>query len=500
MATARKKSEIPMAAAFSTGGAVLLGLAFRDWLMPRLSKSFVGDHNLRAAPTETGGFLIQWQDGIGKHRIDIQADESVSCIAVDADSGGEFGRRNFPPAEVGAQLAALRKWFRRLFAKFSDVKRARSMRVGEVLDGTIKLMQGELGQKTKIYVNVGGLLCDMRRREISWNTDACSAESLKDGQQIKVRVIRIDESRGRVQVSLRQVEKLATPPERPSRSRSAGDGEREIPLEDILATHALGSVCEGIVAELNAKKNGAYIDLGSGVRGFLSAIELSWAGKLRRESFVDFLSRSLKVGQQVKAIVIGGDSRTRCVVLSIKRMHPDSWADVEKRFPVGAVAQGVVTRVLKFGAFVQLAPGVDGLLHSSRLDPDNDNADARKMLITGQDVACVVLQLDMEGRQITLGLRDTVGDRWLERVTKEYWPGILVRGRATKLMNYGVFVELEPGIEALLHKNEMGDDAPPDWQNRFAPGTPVEARITNVDSATRKIGLSIKSHSEATFQ
>ncbi len=244
----------------------------------------------------------------------------------------------------------------------------------------------------------------------------------------------------------------------------------------------VGAVLEGTVSSLT--NFGAFVDLG-GVDGLVHVTEIAH----RR---INHPKDALDVGQSVQVKVLDLDSDKERVSLSIKQLQPDPWDDVTERFPARGPFEGVVVRKTDFGAFVELAPGLDGLLHVSQLPPGADLNAAE--LEIGQTVTGWVREVDVESQRIGLTMRRLPDrDPW-DRVEMRYQAGQVVAGTVENCTDFGVFVELEPGLSALVPASELGLKRDQDPRQVFSPGGEVTAKVLSVDGSRQRISLSVKAH------
>lgn len=241
-----------------------------------------------------------------------------------------------------------------------------------------------------------------------------------------------------------------------------------------------GQVREGVVKSI--VDFGIFVDIG-GFEGLVHRSEISWKD-------VPFPAHNYKVGQKIPIKVLGFDREKGRISLSIKRLRPSPWEGLADRYPVGRRVQGKVVSITDFGAFLELEPDVEGLVHISELSWGFPK-DPRNVVSEGDELEVVVLGCDEKSHRISLSLKRALPDPW-EAVERNYPQGAIVRGKVTKLADFGAFVELEEGVEALLHISEMS------WERISRPaellkeGDELEAKILKVDKARRKIRLSLK--------
>jgi small subunit ribosomal protein S1 len=173
-------------------------------------------------------------------------------------------------------------------------------------------------------------------------------------------------------------------------------------------------------------------------------------------------------------------------------VQPNPWDKVVERYPPGTIVHGTVRNLTNYGAFVEIEEGIDGLLHVSDMSWVHKVAHPSEMVNKGDKVTCVVLNVDQDRKRIALGMKQMKSDPWEGDIPSRYKPGEVKTGKVTKLTNFGVFVELEPGLEGLLHISELSDQKVESPEDVVKVGDPIEVKVLRVDTADRKIGLSRK--------
>jgi len=286
------------------------------------------------------------------------------------------------------------------------------------------------------------------------------------GQEIEVRVIKLNRKRSNVVVSRKAI------------------------LEEV-ANHkkseTLGDIEEGIVMEGTVKNitdYGAFIDLG-GIDGLLHIIDMSW-GRIQSPNEV------LKVGDHIQVKVLKFDRDKERISLGYKQLMPDPWQSAAERFPVGSKVEGKVVSLTDYGAFIELEPGIEGLVHVTEMTWSKRLKHPSKIVSLGQTVEARVLEIDSQNRRISLGLKQIAPDPW-ETLAGRYIAGMRVSGKVRSLTEFGAFVEIEDGIDGLVHVSDIS------WTKRIKhpsdvlkKGQQVDAVITNIDLEGRRLSLSIK--------
>ena len=231
---------------------------------------------------------------------------------------------------------------------------------------------------------------------------------------------------------------------------------------------------------------GAFCKLEEGVEGLVHISEMSWTKRINHPSEVVAQDQKVKV----KVLEINKDKQE--ISLGMKQVEENPWERVAEKYPPGSVVEGKVRNIANYGAFVEIEEGIDGLLHVSDLSWTKKIGHPSEVLKKSESVRAVVLSVDQEKQRIALGLKQMQEDPWQTVIPANYRPGMVVKGHVTKIANFGVFVELEPGLEGLLHISEISDQKVEKPEDLVKVGQEVEVKILRVDSDERKIGLSLK--------
>lgn len=285
------------------------------------------------------------------------------------------------------------------------------------------------------------------------------------GQSFPVKIIELNRKKGRVILSRRAVV----------------EEEQKSVRANLLSTLQPDQIVEGQVVEVT--EFGVFVALG-GVDGLVHRSEITW-GRFTHPKEV------IQKGQAVRAKVLSVDPERERVNLSIKALVPDPWLTVSEKYPIGSRVQGKVVGLTPFGAFVEVEPGLEGLIHISELSWTKRPKHPSEVVKEGQEVEAVVLRIDPTERRLSLGLRQTQPDPW-KSLPDRYPPGTPVKGKVTGLTDFGVFVEIEPGIEGLIHISELDYTRVEKPSDLFKKGDEVEAVILNIDPVEQRISLSRK--------
>lgn len=285
------------------------------------------------------------------------------------------------------------------------------------------------------------------------------------GQSFPVKIIELNRKKGRVILSRRAVV----------------EEEQKSLRANLLSQLKPDDVVEGQVVEVT--EFGVFVALG-GVDGLVHRSEITW-GRFTHPKEV------IQKGQTVRAKVLSVDPERERVNLSIKALVSDPWLTVSEKYPIGSRVQGKVVGLTPFGAFVEVEPGLEGLIHISELSWTKRPKHPSEVVKEGQEVEAVVLRIDPTERRLSLGLRQTQPDPW-KSLPDRYPPGTPVKGKVTGLTDFGVFVEIEPGIEGLIHISELDYTRVEKPSDLFKKGDEVEAVILNIDPVEQRISLSRK--------
>jgi small subunit ribosomal protein S1 len=200
----------------------------------------------------------------------------------------------------------------------------------------------------------------------------------------------------------------------------------------------------------------------------------------------------LNLGDEIEVVVLEVNKDRQEISLGIKQLETNPWSVASQKYPPGTIVTSKVTSLTNYGAFVEISPGIDGLIHISDLSWTKKFNHPSEILEKGQEVKYVVLSVDEEKHRVSLGVKQLTEDPWIRAIPEKYIPGQIVKGRVTKLTNFGVFIELEPDLEGLLHISEIADHKIESPQEVVKLGEELEVKILRVDSDSRKIGLSLR--------
>jgi len=256
------------------------------------------------------------------------------------------------------------------------------------------------------------------------------------------------------------------------------------PWEGIEQKYPVGSRVRGQV--VNIVSYGAFVKLEDGVEGLVHISEMSWTRRINHPSEV------VAIGDTVEVVVLGIDLEKEEISLGMKQAEANPWDVVEEKYPPGTVIKGRVRNLANYGAFIEIEPGIDGLLHVSDMSWTKKITHPSEMLKKGDRVEAVVLSVNRDKKRVALGLKQLHPDPWQEDIPSRYHVGDIVHGRVTKLTSFGAFVELEPELEGLLHISELSDRKVETPEEIVQVGDELDVRVIRVDTQDRKIGLSLR--------
>ncbi len=351
---------------------------------------------------------------------------------------------------------------RKLIEEERDAAKKRlleTLKEGESVTGEVKNI-ADFGA----FVDLGGIDGLLHITDMSWGRINHPSEILKIGQKVDVKVLNIDREKEKIALGLKQ--------------REAS------PWEEIEKKYPVGCRVKGSV--VNLMSYGAFIRLEDGIEGLVHISEMSWTRRINHPSEL------VQPNQEVEVVVLEINKDKQEISLGMKQIEVNPWELVSEKYPPGTVIEGKVRNLANYGAFVEIEPGIDGLLHVGDISWTKKVTHPNEVLKKGDNLRCVVLDVDRERQRISLGTKQLTEDPWLNAIPEHYKPGMVVRGKVTKITNFGVFVELEADLEGLLHISELADHKVENPQDVVKADDEVDVKILRVDRQDRKIGLSLK--------
>src|SRR5437667_5417581 len=314
------------------------------------------------------------------------------------------------------------------------------------------------------FVDLGGIDGLLHITDMSWGRVSNPHEVVHIDQQLEVYIISVDKDKEKIALGLKQ--------------KSAS------PWANVEAKYPISSRHTGEV--VNVMSYGAFVKLEPGIEGLVHISEMSWTKRINHPSEL------VSIGDQVEVQVLNINKDKQEISLGMKQVQPNPWDKVAERYPQGTIVSGVVRNLTNYGAFIEIEEGIDGLLHVSDMSWVRKVGHPSEVVAKGDKVKCVVLRLDRERQRVALGLKQLANDPWEGDIPARYHPGDVKTGKVTKLTNFGVFVELEQGLEGLLHISELADAKVDTPEDVVKVGDAIEVKILRVDPKERKIGLSRK--------
>ncbi|UCD29226.1 MAG: 30S ribosomal protein S1 [Planctomycetota bacterium] len=333
------------------------------------------------------------------------------------------------------------------------------IKVDQVRKGVVKNL-ADFGA----FVDLGGIDGLLHITDMSWDRINHPSDILKIDQEIQVKVLSVDRDKEKIALGMKQL--------------------TENPWESIEERYPPMSRITGEV--VNIVNYGAFIKLEAGVEGLVHISEMSWTRRINHPS------EMLSLGDGIEVVVLEVNKDKHEISLGIKQTETNPWMRVAEKYPPNTIIEGRVRNLANYGAFIEIEEGVDGLLHVSDMSWTKKISHPSEVLKKGDMVKCVVLSVDQEKMRVALGTKQLTEDPWINAIPTTYIPGQIVKGKVTKVTNFGVFVELEPDLEGLLHVSELADHKVEDPHDEVKVGTEIEVKILRVDPQERKIGLSKK--------
>jgi small subunit ribosomal protein S1 len=331
------------------------------------------------------------------------------------------------------------------------------LKEGAVLQGIVKNLT-DYGA----FIDLGGIDGLLHITDMSWGRVGHPSEMLNVGDELKVMVLKFDPATERVSLGLKQIQ--------------------EDPWVHAAEKFPPGTRVGGKVVSLT--DYGAFIEMQPGIEGLVHISEMSWTKRVKHPSKV------MAIGDVVNAVVLDVDAKAKRISLGMKQIEANPWTLLEEQYPIGSVIRGQVRNVTDFGIFVGVQEGIDGLVHVSDISWTQRIKHPGDMFKKGDEVEAVVLNIDVENERFSLGIKQLHPDPWTELPTK-YPIGSRVKGKVTKVADFGAFVEIEPGIEGLVHVSELRDERVENPRDVVKEGDELDVKVIDMDPHERKVALSV---------
>ena len=394
-----------------------------------------------------GGFLVD----AGMEAFLPSSQVDVKPVANDADVMGQLYEFKVVKIDENRKNIVLSR--RNLLEeqqKKDKEELLKTLKVGDIRKGLVKNIT-DFGA----FVDIRGMDGLLHITDMTWGRVSHPSELLAVGDEIEVVALNIDKDKGKVSLGMKQI----TPD----------------PWQDVDKKYPIGSRIKGRV--VNIVPYGAFIELEKGVEGLIHVSELSWTKKVNNPSDM------LAIGDIVEAMILSMNKDAKRISMGIKQIEPNPWDVVPKKYPIGVIVSGKVRNLTNYGAFVELEDGIDGLIHISDMSWTCKIENPGEIVKKGDVVEVKILSVDAANQRIALGLKQLQPDPW-EGVEERYLAGVTVTGKVTKIAPFGAFVELEPGVEGLIHVSQLPEEGVKEGDN-------ITAMVVNVSQKDRKIGLSV---------
>ena len=314
------------------------------------------------------------------------------------------------------------------------------------------------------FIDLGGIDGLLHIRDISWDKINHPSDKFEIGDEVKVKVLKFNPERGEISLGMKQL--------------------TEDPWIKVPQKYPIGATVKGRV--VNLTDYGAFVKLEEGVKGLIHISEMSWTKKRIRHP-----SEVISVGDTVEVKILGHDVKKRRISLGIKQIGPDPWEIVQEKYPVGSIVEGKIKNITKFGIFVEVVEGIDGLVHVSDISWTKRIKHPADLYKKGQVVKAKVLEIDKEKGKLALGIKQLTPNPW-ETIGEKYQIGNIVTGKITNITDFGLFVEIEEGIEGLVHVSEIYRDKAKNLNDNFKIGDDIKTKVIRLNPEEKRIGLSLR--------
>jgi len=337
---------------------------------------------------------------------------------------------------------------------------------GSVLKGKVKNIT-DYG----LFVDLGGIDGLLHITDMSWGRVSHPSTMYQRGDEITVKVISFDREKERVSLGIKQL--------------------KPDPWAEAPKKFAVGEKVTGRV--VNITDYGAFIEMEEGVEGLIHISEMSWTKKVKHPSQI------VSIGDTIEAVVLNLDIENKRVSLGIKQIKPNPWNVIEEKYPVGTIIEGRIKNITDFGLFIGIDEEIDGLVHISDISWTKKIKHPSELYKKGDEVQAKVLSIDKESERFSLGIKQLTKDPW-EEIPEKFKPGTKVTGKVTNITDFGIFVELEEGIEGLIHSSEISKAKSKTSLGKFQIDDVIQTLVVNVSQEDKKIGLSIKKLQEKEYK
>jgi small subunit ribosomal protein S1 len=314
------------------------------------------------------------------------------------------------------------------------------------------------------FVDLGGIDGLLHITDMSWGRLGHPSELLKVGEEIPVKVLKYNAETERVSLGLKQT--------------------KNDPWAEAESAYPIGLRVKGKIVSI--ADYGAFVELAEGVEGLIHVSEMSWTKRVKHPSKV------LNIGDEVECVVLDVDNQAKRISLGLKQLEPHPWEKFNEKYHPGNTIKGKIRSITDYGVFIGIENGIDGMVHKTDLSWTQRINHPSELFHKGEEVEAVILSVNHEEQKVSLGIKQLYEDPW-ERIPNDYPLGRILEVKIIKITEFGAFVELEPGIEGLIHVSEMSNEHVDDPRKIVNEGQKKKAEIITIDPVERKIGLSLKS-------
>jgi small subunit ribosomal protein S1 len=335
---------------------------------------------------------------------------------------------------------------------------------GKIVEGIIKNIT-DYG----LFIDLGGIDGLLHVTDISWGRMSRPADKFSRGDRITVKVLSFDREKERVSLGLKQL--------------------IDNPWDQIQSRYPVGAIVEGKV--VNLTDYGVFVELEDGVEGLVHISEMFWTREIKHPTKV------LSLGQVIRVMILDVNPVSKRISLGWKQTTPNPWESLKQKYPEGQIVKGVIRNITNFGIFVGVEDGIDGLVHVSDISWKQRVKHPSEFYKKGQEIEAVILNIDVENEKFSLGIKQLEKNPW-EELGERFPTGSTVSGRVTNMTDFGIFVEIEEGVEGLVHISELSSKRIKTPSEIYSVGDTVSAVVKNIDQKGKKIRLSIKDFESGT--
>ena len=334
-----------------------------------------------------------------------------------------------------------------------------SVEVGQVVKGEVKNI-ADFGA----FIDLGGIDGLLHITDMSWGRISHPSEMLAIGDDVEVKILDIDAVKDKVSLGLKQ--------------------KSENPWTSVEEKYPIGSKIKGQV--VNIMSYGAFVKLETGIEGLVHISEMSWTRRINHPSDV------VAIGDSVEAVVLNINKDKEEISLSLKQVELNPWTNIEEKYPPGVTIKGKVRNLTNYGAFIEIDEGIDGLLHISDMSWSKKVAHPSEIIKKGEMIEVKILSVDKDKKRVSLGIKQLSDDPWKKEIPEKYHVGDIVKGKVTKMTDFGAFIDLSNGLEGLLHISEVSKEKIKNLESVLSIGQDLNVKIVKIEPEARKIGLSLK--------